>query len=138
MGGGRDEGAVRYLDHVCEEIAAQFTKQILEGLQHLHERDMCHLDLKVRLGGDFLRFIIEWGDEGVVRYLDHVSEEIAAQFTKQILEGLQHLHERDICHLDLKVRKHGGGGRDLLLNWGGGRGLLDHVPCKWRDRCTVY
>ena len=37
---------------------------------------------------------------------DFLSEEIAAQFTKQILEGVQHLHERDICHLDLKVGRH--------------------------------
>ena len=60
-------------------------------------------------GGELFHYLAE---------KDHVSEEIAAQFTKQILEGLQHLHERDICHLDLKVRigevyfRTGGGGRE--------------------------
>ncbi|XP_006823401.1 death-associated protein kinase 1-like [Saccoglossus kowalevskii] len=33
-------------DHVCEEEAAKFTRQMLEGVKHLHEKNIVHLDLK--------------------------------------------------------------------------------------------
>ena len=34
---------------------------------------------------------------------DKVSEDEAVGFLKQILEGVRHLHDRNILHLDLKV-----------------------------------
>ena len=33
---------------------------------------------------------------------DHLSEEEAARFITQILEGVEHFHEKNIVHLDLK------------------------------------
>lgn len=34
---------------------------------------------------------------------DYLTEEEAIDFTRQILQGLQHLHSRNVVHLDLKV-----------------------------------
>ena len=34
---------------------------------------------------------------------DQVSEEVAAKFIKKILDGLKHMHDKNVCHLDLKV-----------------------------------
>lgn len=34
---------------------------------------------------------------------DHLSEEEASAFIKQILDGVEHLHSQNIAHLDLKV-----------------------------------
>ena len=33
-----------------------------------------------------------------------MSEEDAVEFLKQILEGVKHMHQRGIVHLDLKVK----------------------------------
>lgn len=37
---------------------------------------------------------------------DHLSEEEASAFIKQILDGVEHLHSKNIAHLDLKVYTH--------------------------------
>lgn len=34
-------------DKLCEEEASSFIKQILDGVEHLHSRNIAHLDLKV-------------------------------------------------------------------------------------------
>ena len=45
-------------------------------------------------GGELFEYISE---------KDHLSEEEAARFITQILEGVEHFHAKNIVHLDLKV-----------------------------------
>ncbi|XP_070543230.1 death-associated protein kinase 1-like isoform X2 [Ptychodera flava] len=51
------------------------------------------LILELVAGGELFEFLAE---------KDHVTEEEAALFTKQMLEGVRHLHDKNIVHLDLK------------------------------------
>ncbi|XP_041464812.1 death-associated protein kinase 2-like isoform X3 [Lytechinus variegatus] len=75
---------------------------ILEELSHdniisLHDafetQKEVVLILELVTGGELFHYLAEE---------DHVNEEVAAQFVKKILEALKHMHERNICHLDLK------------------------------------
>ncbi|ELT88668.1 hypothetical protein CAPTEDRAFT_144147, partial [Capitella teleta] len=45
-------------------------------------------------GGELFQFLAE---------REKVNEDEAVEFLKQILEGVRHLHEHSIVHLDLKV-----------------------------------
>jgi serine/threonine protein kinase len=45
-------------------------------------------------GGELFEYISE---------KDHLTEEEAARFITQILEGVEHFHAKNIVHLDLKV-----------------------------------
>ena len=45
-------------------------------------------------GGELFEYLAE---------REKVSEDEAVVFLKQILDGLQHMHEKNIIHLDLKV-----------------------------------
>ena len=47
-------------------------------------------------GGELFEYISE---------KDHLSEEEAARFIAQILEGVEHFHAKNIVHLDLKVNR---------------------------------
>ncbi|XP_071952738.1 death-associated protein kinase 1-like [Antedon mediterranea] len=51
------------------------------------------LILELVSGGELFHYLAE---------KDHVSEEVAANFTLQILDACHHLHSKNICHLDLK------------------------------------
>lgn len=83
-----------------EDIVREIS--ILKELQHpniisLHEvfestTEMV-LVLELVTGGELFDYLAE---------KDCVTEEVAAPFTMQILEGLKHMHEKSICHLDLK------------------------------------
>ncbi|XP_071845037.1 death-associated protein kinase 1-like isoform X3 [Apostichopus japonicus] len=83
-------------DDIVREIS------ILRELQHpnvisLHEvfestTEMV-LILELVTGGELFDYLAE---------KDCVTEDVAAPFTTQILEGLRHMHEKSICHLDLK------------------------------------
>ncbi len=44
-------------EKVSEDEAVEFLKQILEGLRHMHEKQVVHLDLKV-IGNVFVLYII--------------------------------------------------------------------------------
>lgn len=46
-------------------------------------------------GGELFQFLAE---------REKVSEDEAVEFLKQILEGVRHLHEHNVVHLDLKVK----------------------------------
>ena len=47
-------------------------------------------------GGELFEYLAE---------KDKLDEEEASAFIKQILDGVQHLHSKQIAHLDLKVRR---------------------------------
>lgn len=75
---------------------------ILQQLKHpniisLHEVFESNTEMVLILelvsGGELFDYLAE---------KDCVTEEVAAPFTKQILDGLQHMHQQSICHLDLK------------------------------------
>ena len=48
-------------------------------------------------GGELFEYLAE---------REKVREDEAVEFLKQILEGVRHLHEQNVVHLDLKVRSY--------------------------------
>jgi serine/threonine protein kinase len=54
----------------------------------------CHILYPRLRGGELFDYISK---------KDFLTEEEAIDFTRQILQGLQHLHSRSVVHLDLKV-----------------------------------
>lgn len=64
---------------------------------HLYEVYECRTEvilvLELVAGGELFDYISE---------KDHLSEEEASSFLKQILDGVEHLHSKNVAHLDLK------------------------------------
>ncbi len=88
--GSRREDIVREI-----EILSELSHSQIISLNEVFETSTeVILILELVTGGELFHYLAE---------KDHVSEEVAAKFTKQILEGLKHMHDRNICHLDLKV-----------------------------------
>jgi death-associated protein kinase len=78
--------------------------EILDDLKHnniisLHDvfetKTEMILIIELVSGGELFEYISE---------KDHLSEEEAAYFITQILEGVDHFHSKNIVHLDLKVK----------------------------------
>lgn len=63
-----------------------------------------HFSKKINIFLFFIYFRVSGGELfDYISEKDHLSEEEASAFIKQILDGVEHLHSKNIAHLDLKV-----------------------------------
>nr|XP_042913254.1 obscurin-like [Parasteatoda tepidariorum] len=92
-------GTGKLMDFMTAEmdIMSQLNHPRLVRLWNAHEtKSSLTLALDICGGGELLPSIIHHGN---------LTESIVAHYIKQILEGLKHMHEKDIAHLGLNVSK---------------------------------
>lgn len=112
LGLNEDSGALmaakqlQYSDGNAEEIKS--LKQEVELLSTLtHENIVAYLGTQQE-GGNTLFVFTEWVPGGNLNELQAkfgiLSERVVVKYTRQLLLGLEYLHENHVIHRDIKVR----------------------------------
>lgn len=92
-GGGRRGAKMEDIQREVNILSMIDHPNIIHLLEVYETRTEVILVLELVSGGELFDYISE---------KDHLSEEEASTFIKQILEAVQHLHSKSIAHLDLK------------------------------------
>jgi len=132
----RDDGAeiaVKKLRIKDDATAAKIAREVsvMQNLQHPNivrllgtstDKRFLYILMELVSGNSLTSFISKWRERG-----HNLSEKTIRVYTRQLLEGLEYCHSRNIIHRDIKSQNilvESATGRLKIGDWGGAKQLL--------------